>query len=42
MLSSAAGDLVLCFNIDCDAGLKVHGEVIFEYGDFRDLVADHE
>ena len=26
--ASEAGSLVLCFDIDCDPGLEVHGEVV--------------
>jgi len=30
----------LYFDIDCDAGLKFHGEVILEYGDLLDELFD--
>ena len=35
-----AGSLVLCFNVDCDAGLEFHGEVVGEDGDFLDELFD--
>ena len=38
--SSAAESLVLCFNIDCDAGLAFHGEVVGEDGDLLDELFD--
>lgn len=38
--SSAAGSLVLCFDVDCDAGLEFHGEVVGEDGDFLDELFD--
>lgn len=37
--SSAAGSLVLCFDIDCDSGLEVNGEVILENGDLLNQTA---
>ena len=33
--SSAAGSLVLCFDIDCDSGFEVYSEVILEDHDLR-------
>lgn len=30
----------LCFNVDCDAGLEFHGEVVGEDGDFLDELFD--
>ena len=35
--SSAAGSLLLCFDVDCDSGLEVDGEVILEDGDLGDV-----
>lgn len=31
------GELLLCFDIDCDPGLEVDGEVILEDGDLGDV-----
>lgn len=30
----------LCFNVDCDAGLEFHGEVVGEDGDLLDELSD--
>lgn len=30
----------LCFNVDCDAGLEFHGEVVGEDGDLLDELFD--
>jgi hypothetical protein len=38
--SSAAGSLLLCFDVDCDSGLEVDGEMIFENRDLRDQALD--
>lgn len=40
MPSWAAGSLVLCFNVDCDTGFEIHGEVILENGDLGNQAAD--
>ena len=38
--SSAAGSLVLCFDVDCYSGFEVDGEMIFENRDLRDQALD--
>ena len=38
--SSAAGSRLLCFDVDCDSGLEVDGEMIFENRDLRDQALD--
>ena len=35
-----ARSLVLCFDVDCDAGLEFHGEVTLEDGDLLDELFD--
>jgi hypothetical protein len=35
-----ARSLVLCFYVDCDAGLEFHGEVVGEDGDLLDELFD--
>ena len=37
---SAAGSLALCFDIDCDAGFEVHGEVVLVDCDLFNQAAD--
>lgn len=39
-IASAAGSLVLRFDIDCDSRLEVDGEVVGEDGDFLDELFD--
>ena len=38
--SSAAASLALCFDVDCDSGHEVNGEVILEDCDLRDQALD--
>lgn len=32
----------LCFDVDCDPGLEVHGEVVGEDGDFQEQYYESE
>lgn len=32
--------VVLCFDIDCDSRLEIHGEAVLENGDFLNQAAD--
>ena len=38
--SSAAGSLVLCFDVDCYSGFEVDGEVILKDRNLRDQALD--
>ena len=40
MPSSAAGSLILCFDVNCDPGFEVYGEVILKDRDLRDQALD--
>ena len=40
-LIHSSGELLLCFDVDCDLGLEVDGEVILEDSGLGDVPWDH-